>query len=81
MFSTRTSSSRRPAKRKQSPGRRRAMKPSSTLPSEAPLPPLAQNFTAMLASLTMVPTLIRWRRARAALGTRQTPSSSGSTRR
>ncbi len=32
----------------------------------------------MLASLTMVPMLMRWRRASRASGTRQTPSSSGS---
>ena len=56
------------------------MKPSSMLPSERPLPPLAQNFTVRLASLTMVPMLMRWRSATRRLGTFQRPVSSGSTR-
>jgi hypothetical protein len=74
---TRTSSSTRPAKTKQSPGDRRAMKPSSTEPRRAP----RSTCTVMLASLTMVPMLARWRRARRASGRRQTPSSPGTTRR
>ena len=52
------------------------MKLSSTEPS---FPPLT-NCTCMLASLTMVPMLLRWRRASRASGMRHTPSSSGTTR-
>ena len=74
---TRTSSSSRPPKRKQSPGFMRATKLSSTLPILAP----RRYCTAMLASLTMVPMFMRWRRASRASGTRQTPSASGTARR
>ena len=66
MSCVRTYSSTRPAKTKQSPGFRRAMKPSSIVPS---VPPLS-HFTCIDASLTMVPTCSRWRSAMPRSGTR-----------
>ena len=59
MSRTRTNSSSLPAKKKWSPGFRRAMNPSSIVPMLAPL----KYFTWMDASLTMVPTPRRWRLA------------------
>jgi hypothetical protein len=71
MSCVRTYSSTRPAKTKQSPLFRRAMKPSSIWPM---VPPLS-HLTSMLASLTMVPTCSRWRRAMPRSGTRHKPST------
>lgn len=48
-----------PGEQKPIPGLSRAIKPSSTLPRFLPPPPLLQNFNWILASLTMVPTLMR----------------------
>ncbi len=62
---TSASSRTRPAKMKRSPGRRRAMNDSSTVPS---LPPLTY-CTAIAASLVMVPIERRCRRATARSGT------------
>ena len=74
---TRTNSSARPAKMKQSPGARRAMNPSSTWPSALPL----LKRTVIDASETIVPMPMRCRRAIRASGTRATPSSPITTRR
>jgi hypothetical protein len=52
------------------------MKLSSTVAMRPPV----RNCTLIAASETMVPMLLRWRRARRASGTRQTPSASGTTR-
>ena len=66
MLSTRMNSSRWPAKTKASPGARRAMNDSSTLPSRLP----RMYCTLTDASETIVPMDMRWRRAIAASFTR-----------
>ena len=66
MSCVRMYSSTRPAKTKQSPAFKRAMKPSSTLPMR---PPDCQA-TCITASLTMVPICMRWRMPSARSGTR-----------
>jgi hypothetical protein len=52
------------------------MKLSSTLPMRPPL----SHCTLMAVSETMVPMLMRWRRATAGFATLQMPASSGTMR-
>jgi hypothetical protein len=67
-----TSSSSRPANTKRVPGARRATKFSSTWPRRAP----RRKRTSTAASLVIVPTDIRCRRASAFDSTPKTPSRS-----